>query len=72
MNGMARKARKNLSRSVSLLKKYSDEKYQKIEEKEVLIDKYEDKLGTYLMQLTGKELSGDQTKQVSKFFAYNQ
>ena len=64
MNG---KARKNLSRSVSLLKKYSDEKYQKIEEKEVLIDKYEDKLGTYLMQLTGKELSGDQTKQVSKF-----
>ncbi|MBS4908946.1 MAG: Na/Pi cotransporter family protein, partial [Ruminococcus sp.] len=56
MNGMARKARKNLSRSVSLLKKYSDEKYQKIEEKEVLIDKYEDKLGTYLMQLTGKEL----------------
>lgn len=67
MNGMARKARKNLSRSVSLLKKYSDEKYQKIEEKEVLIDKYEDKLGTYLMQLTGKELSGDQTKQVSKF-----
>lgn len=59
--------RKNLSRSVSLLKKYSDEKYQKIEEKEVLIDKYEDKLGTYLMQLTGKELSGDQTKQVSKF-----
>ena len=67
MNGMARKARKNLSRSVSLLKKYSDEKYQKIEEKEVLIDKYEDKLGTYLMQLTGKELSGNQTKQVSKF-----
>ena len=67
MNGMARKARKNLSRSVSLLKKYSDEKYHKIEEKEVLIDKYEDKLGTYLMQLTGKELSGDQTKQVSKF-----
>ena len=67
MNGIARKARKNLSRSVSLLKKYSDEKYQKIEEKEVLIDKYEDKLGTYLMQLTGKELSGDQTKQVSKF-----
>ena len=67
MNGMARKARKNLSRSVSLLKKYSDEKYQKIEEKEVLIDKYEDKLGTYLMQLTGQEMSMSQTQQVSKF-----
>lgn len=67
MNGMARKARKNLSRSFSLMKHFSDEKFQKIEEKEVLIDKYEDKLGTYLMQLTSKELSVEQTKQVSKF-----
>lgn len=67
MNGMARKARKNLSRSFSLLKKYTDDKYQKVEEKENLIDKYEDKLGTYLMQLTGRQLSEEQTKQVSKF-----
>ena len=57
MNGMARKARKNLSRSVSLLKKYSDEKYQKIEEKEVLIDKYEDKLGSYLVKVGNCDLS---------------
>ena len=44
---------------------------KRLKKKKVLIDKYEDKLGTYLMQLTGKELSGDQTKQVSNF-AYNQ
>lgn len=67
MNGMARKAKKNLSRSFSLLKKYADDKYQKVEEKENLIDKYEDKLGTYLMQLTGCQLNTEQTKQVSKF-----
>lgn len=67
MNGMAKKARKNILRALSLLDDYSEEKYNKVEEKENLIDKYEDKLGTYLMQLTGREMSMEQTKQVSKF-----
>lgn len=67
MNGMAKKARKNILRSFSLLWDYSDEKYNKVQEKENLIDKYEDKLGTYLMQLTGREMTIAQTKQVSKF-----
>lgn len=67
MNGMAKKARKNIFRSLSLLGDYSAERYEKVQEKEQLIDKYEDKLGTYLMQLTGHEMSMTQTKQVSKF-----
>ncbi len=67
MNGMAKKARKNLSRSFALLKDFSPDKYNKIQEKENLIDKYEDKLGTYLMQLTGQPLNDLQTKQVSEF-----
>lgn len=67
MNGMAKKARKNIYRSLALLEEYSDDKFNKIQEKENLIDKYEDRLGTYLMQLTGHEMSLAQTKQVSKF-----
>lgn len=67
MNGMAKKARKNISRAIGLLDEYSSDKYNKVQEKENLIDKYEDKLGTYLMQMTGKEMTGEQTKQVSKF-----
>lgn len=67
MNGMAKKARKNIYRSVALLDEYSEEKFTKVQEKENLIDKYEDRLGTYLMQLTGHEMSLPQTKQVSKF-----
>lgn len=39
MNGMAKKARKNILRSFSLLWDYSDEKYNKVQEKENLIDK---------------------------------
>lgn len=67
MNGMAKKARKNIVRAMGLLDIYSADKYSRVQEKENLIDKYEDKLGTYLMQLTGKEMTGEQTKQVSKF-----
>lgn len=67
MNGMAKKARKNIYRALNLLTNYSQEKYNKVQEKESLIDKYEDKLGTYLMQLTGQEMSTSQTQQVSKF-----
>ena len=67
MNGMARKSRKNLMRSLQLLDKYTDKKFRKVQDKENVIDKYEDKLGTYLLQLTGKDMTSAQTKQVTKF-----
>lgn len=67
MNGMAKKARKNIMRSFALLESYSKEKYQKIQDKEILIDTYEDRLGTYLMQLTGKEMTAAQNKELTKF-----
>lgn len=67
INGMARKSRKNILRALNLLYNYTDEKYKTIQEKENVIDKYEDKLGTYLMQLTGTTLSPEQTKHVNKF-----
>lgn len=67
MNGMAKKSRKNLYRALNLMEDFSADKYQKVQEKENLIDQYEDKLGTYLMQLTGKEMDASQTKQISKF-----
>lgn len=67
INGMAKKARKNILRAMGLLDNYADERYQKVQEKENLIDKYEDKLGTYLMQLRGRDMNVTQTKQVSIF-----
>lgn len=67
MNGMAKKARKNILRAFALMESYSGEKYQKIQDKEILIDTYEDRLGTYLMQLTGKEMTAAQNKEISKF-----
>jgi len=66
MNGMVKKVNKNLNRAFHLLDEFSARKYSKVQEKENLIDKYEDKLGNYLMQLTGKEMNSAQVRQVSK------
>ncbi len=66
MNGMVSKAADNIMRAFGLFDDFQEEEYEEVIEKEDLIDKYEDKLGTYLMKLTGKEMSPEQTKQVSK------
>ena len=67
VNGIAKKSRKNIMRAFALLEDFSDNKFNKIQEKENMIDKYEDKLGTYLMQLSMHDLTPDQAKQASKF-----
>ena len=67
ITSMANKAKKNVIRAMNLVGDFSAEKFDKVQEKEDLVDKYEDKLGTYLMQLTSHQLNGNQTRQVTKF-----
>ena len=67
MNGMAKAAQKNVIRSMDLLSQFTDERMSKLEKKENIIDKYEDKIGTYLMQLSKHEMNTAQTKQTSEF-----
>lgn len=67
MNGMARKAQKNVMRAFDLMDNYSVEKYNLIQEKENVIDKYEDKLDTYMMKITAIGLNKNQTVQNSKY-----
>lgn len=62
---MANKAKKNLHRAITLLDEYSQEGFDKVQKTEDIIDRYEDKLGTYLVKITQKELSHDQNKEIS-------
>lgn len=64
---MARKSQKNLERAISLLDQFSLEEYETIQKKEDVIDRYEDKLGTYIVKITQQELTPEQNKEVSKF-----
>ncbi len=67
MNDMARKVHKNVGRSLNLIHNFSQDKFSKVQRKEDLIDKFETKLGEYLMLLTKKELNTMQTRQVSLY-----
>ena len=67
MNGMAKKLRKNVNRAMNLLNEYQQDKFDKVQRKEDLIDKYESRLGDYLIQLTKREMNTAQTRQVSLY-----
>ena len=65
-NSMAERAAGNLLDAMALRTDYSDKGFQSVAETESLIDRYEDKLGTYLMKITSRSLSSAQSEEVSK------
>ena len=67
IDSMARQAQDNILFAFSLLDKFSDERFAALQENEEAIDHYEDKLGTYLIKITSKELTPRQTADVSKY-----
>ena len=66
-NSMAERAEGNLLMAVGLRNRWSDKDFRMVGETESVIDRYEDKLGTYLMKITSKSLSETQSEEVSKF-----
>ncbi len=67
IDSMARQAQDNILSAFSLLDQFSDERFAALQENEEAIDHYEDKLGTYLIKITSKELTPRQTADVSKY-----
>ncbi|MBQ9249095.1 MAG: Na/Pi cotransporter family protein [Oscillospiraceae bacterium] len=67
VNSMAKTARDNLLRALDLMEHYSDEGMEQVEQTEDLVDRYEDKLGTYLVKLNTQELDVRQNQNVSKY-----
>ena len=64
---MADAARKNLYKTLDLLKSFDQAEYEKVLAREDRVDRLEDELGKYLVKLNTRELSDDQTRQTSKF-----
>ena len=62
---MADLARESLLKSIDLITDYRDDADQAIRSQEPLIDKYEDKLGTYLVQL-GNGMSENESHSVAR------
>ena len=66
-DAMAQRAMGNLLRAMELVHRLSDKDFRMVGETESVIDRYEDKLGTYLMKITSKSLSQSQSEEVSKY-----
>lgn len=67
VNAMAETARNNLFDAISLITDYSDEGFEAITEAEELVDRFEDKIGTYLLKLNSVELTLAQNERVSEY-----
>ena len=63
---MAEYARTSLLKSIDLISEYNEETALYIREKEELIDKYEDKLGTYLVRLSNNEQSENVSHSIAR------
>lgn len=63
---MAERARESLLKSISVISKYDPQTVEFIRENEELIDKYEDKLGTYLVRLSNNEQSENTAHSIAR------
>ena len=66
-NSMAENAQKNILDAISLRNCFTSDGFQAVAELEEMLDRYEDKLGTYLMKITSQSLTQDQSEAVSKY-----
>ena len=67
VNDMAQCAKDCLGEAFALLVRYSEENFERVAQLEEDADRYEDALGTYLVKLTGRELTEQQNRDVSKY-----
>jgi phosphate:Na+ symporter len=67
INKMAELAERSMVSAIALLDKFDPKGYAEVESLEGIVDRYEDKIGSYLMRLTGQEMTETQNKAVSQY-----
>lgn len=65
-NDMAELAVSSLKKSFSLIWNYDEKIAEQIDKEENIVDKYEDKIGTYLVKLTSKNLNVKDSNEVTE------
>ena len=65
-NEMAEHARDAIANSIDVFNNYNSETVEYIRDQETLMDKYEDKLGTYLVHLSNSELGETVSHQIAR------
>lgn len=70
MDQMTSAAFKNIGKSIELLNKFNQEKFDKIMSREEKVDRFEDRLGSYLVRLHTKPLSDTENQLSAKYLSY--
>lgn len=70
MDQMTRATFKNIRKSIDLLSAFHQEKYDKIMSREETVDRFEDRLGSYLVRLHTKQLSDTETQLSARYLSY--
>jgi len=66
VRSMSRVTRENVLAASMLIRNYNEDLYSAIETTEDLIDRYEDKLGNYLVEIAAQKLTPQQTRELSE------
>ena len=67
INDMAECCREALTSALALTANYSKEGFEEVKKLEDVADRYEDALGSYLVKVTGREMTRQQNADVSKY-----
>ncbi len=67
IGSMADNTLQSIKEAIQIRNKYDAKLFHHIDELESLVDRYEDKLGNYLMKITAEELNDTETETVYKF-----
>ncbi|MBR3423287.1 MAG: Na/Pi cotransporter family protein, partial [Clostridia bacterium] len=67
IDSMARKALLSVESAAEVRREYSKTGIKKVNDLEGVLDRYEDKLGTYLYKVTAGDLTSAQSKEVNKY-----
>ena len=67
INKMAELTRQSMMKAIDLLDNYSEKELAEVRDLEGIVDRYEDKIGSYLMKLTGREMTETQNRAVSQY-----
>ncbi len=67
INKMAELTRQSMETAMALLSEYDEKGLREVHALEEIVDRYEDRIGSYLLRLTGRELTETQNKAVSQY-----
>ena len=67
INKMAELTHLSMEKAMALLDNYSESGLAEVRDLEGIVDRYEDKIGSYLMKLTGREMTETQNRAVSQY-----